>query len=159
MEAQELLKSLNEKLGGLDLAFDETKTLALEVDGMAMSILDLSESGALALTGLVGRPPPEDDLAPLYRSLLEANYTFSGAAGSTLSVNPESGDIELCRALPLAALDGESFFAEVERFVNMLETWGKIVADYRAAREAAGDATEAASFEPPPFGGSGFMQV
>ena len=33
-------------------------------------------------------------------------------------------------------LDGDSFYAEAERFVSTLENWAKIIRDFRAAPSA-----------------------
>jgi len=162
MEVNELVKGLGEKLDGLELAFDENGLVALEIDTMPVTLMNLDEAGSLAFYGVVGLPPPEDDLSDLYHALLEANHSYAGTAGATLSINAETGDVELCKALPLVALDPDSLFAELERFVNTLEVWRKIVADYRAgaeAKESGGTKPDEAPQAAAPFGEMGFMQV
>jgi len=164
MQYNELLKVFGEKLGGgMDLTPDAAGAVMLDVDGMPLTILNLEEVDLVALVGVVGEPPPEERMERLYRVLLEANHNFAGTAGSTLSINQETGKVSLCRVLPLALTDGDTFFGEVERFVNMLETWRKLVADYRAA-DSSPETPPSPSAEPRETDlgtgfGSGFMRV
>lgn len=162
MTYDELLKSFGEKLGG-GLVFepDEAGAVTLSVDGMPVTILGLEEVGQVVLTGVVGETPPEDRMERLYKALLQANHNFAATAGATMSVDPADDRISLCKALPLALADAESFFAEVERFVNTLETWRKIVSDFRGQEiEPGGDPEASAMAGEPDFPrADGFMQV
>jgi len=163
MSYDELLKAFGEKMGGsVDMTPDDAGAVALDVDGMALTILGLEEIGQVVLTGVIGEPPPEDRMERLYKAMLMANHNFAGTFGATLSVNPDDGKVSLCKTLPLALSDGESFFAEVEHFANTLETWIKLVADFRGA-EIGDGAAGAPSNEAPGGGGfgdmGGFMQV
>jgi len=154
---EDILKVFGEKIGS-ELVPDASDTVMLDVDDMPLSIIGLKELGLVVLSGVVGEPPPEDRMERLYRAMLEANHNFAGTAGATLSIDADSGNVTLCRALPLDTTDGETFFAEVERFVNTLEVWRKLVSDYRASADEppseAGDG---------PVGGFGgrdeFLQV
>ena len=119
-----------------------------------MTIQNLPELGAIALTGDIGEPPPER-LEGLYKTLLAANHLFGGTAGSTISLDPENGRIALCRTLTTMTLDGDGFYAELERFVNTAETWSRVVADYRDAATEEGETAES----PSRLGSEGFMQV
>lgn len=88
----------------------------------------------------------------------DAFHLFGGTAGATISLDPDNGRIVLCRLLPLATLDADRLYAEVERFVNTVATWAKVVADYRgAAAEVPGEGS--AEEIPAMFGAGGFMQV
>jgi len=163
MTYDDLLKDFGEKLGGgVDLTPDDAGAVGLDIDGMALTIIGLEEVGQVVLSGVIGEPPPADRMERLYKAMLEANHNFAGTAGATMSINPGDGKVSLCKALPLALTDGESFFPEVERFVNTLETWRKIIEDFRGAEletsaEAKGDVPEAVSEMTGGFGG--FMQV
>ena len=154
MDAKELIADIAKRIG---LEYDGGDTFSFEADGLVVAISSLPELDAVALTGDVGEPPPER-LEGLYKTLLGANHFFGGTAGATISLDPDNGRIALCRALPLVTLDGEKFYAEVERFVNTAETWAKVVSDYRGA---AAEAPDEGSAEPPPamFGAGSFMQV
>lgn len=152
MEAEELTASLGKRIG-IDLALDADGSCAFEADGLVVVLDYVPETGSIVLAGEIGEPPPER-LEGLYKTLLAANHLFSGTGGATLSLDGDR--IMVCRSLPTAIMDGDSFYAEVEKFVNTAETWRKIVVDYRdaAALTPAADAAESPSF---PSGG--FMQV
>ena len=112
-----------------------------------MTLNHFPEIDALALTGDVGEPPPEN-LESLYKAMLEANCAFDGTAGATLSLDSATGRFSLCRTLPLAALDPDSLYVAVEEFVNTLEAWHKIVANYRAPAQGESAGGESAEKTP-----------
>lgn len=133
MDFVELVNALAEKVGLAEgIEIDSDNRCLMEFDGMIVALQGLDEVGQVSFFSSVGEPPPER-LERLYRSLLEANHLFRGTSGSTLSVDPETGEMFLCRAMPYAALDGDSFIEELEKFVNIVENWRKFVADYRAS--------------------------
>ena len=153
MEAKELIADIAKRIG---LEYDGGDTFSFEADGLVVAISNLPDIDAVALTGDIGEPPPEH-LEGLYKTLLGANHFFGGTAGATISLDPDNGRIALCRALPLATLDGDKFYTEVERFVNTAETWAKVVSNYRdATTEAPGESDVDAA---PAFSAGGFMQV
>lgn len=164
MSYDDLIKAFGEKLGGgIELKPDETGTVMLDVDGMPLSILGLEDIGLVVLSGIIGEPPPADGKERLYEAILKANYNFMGTSGATMSINPDSGEVSLCKALPLDLTDGDKFFAETEGFLNVLESWRKIVSDFRGSidepahkAEDAGGTGAAADFG---GFGNGFMQV
>ena len=50
----------------------------------------------------------------------------------------------------------ERLMESLEKFVNVLETWRKLVEDYRPSETTSEGSSD---MEPPPFGGNGFMAV
>ncbi len=131
MDSVEIIKAFGEKVGvGFEPGADGS--CAFEADGLLVTISDLREIDSLALVGDLGEPPPER-LDALYKVLLEANHLFGGTGGATISCDPETGRLALCRVLPCGMLDGDSFYAEAECFVSTLENWAKIIRDFRAA--------------------------
>ena len=153
MEFNELIKGLSEKLGlGLSPQDD---VCVLGIDDMQVTLQALNEVDLLSTYGEIGEPPPQG-LEQLLTAMLNANHLFQGTAGATISRDPETGKFYLCRCEALSILTVERLMESLETFVNVLETWRKLVADYRPSDPAAGSAyTE----EPPPFGGDGFMAV
>ena len=131
MEASEVIKTFCERVG---IAFepDDDGTVSLEVDGSVVTINDLREIDAIVIVGDLGEPPPER-LEALYKVMLEANYLFGGTCGATISRDPKTGRFALCRVMPCVIADGDFFYAEVERFASTLETWVKIIRDFRDA--------------------------
>ena len=128
MTFDELMGEVGKTLG-VELVTHDGAT-QLEIDGMAVSILEMPALDAVVLNGVIGEPPPQG-LAQLHRAMLEANYNFAGTAGATLAVSPEDGALTLTRLVPSVQLDSAAFLSALEGFVNVLETWRKVLADYR----------------------------
>ena len=127
MTFDELVRAAGEKLGVELVTYDGMTQVT--IDDMAISVSEIAELDSVVLNGALGEPPPQG-LAALYRAMLEANYGFAGTAGATLSVNPANGELTLTRLAPLALLDADGFLALLESFVNVLEAWRTLVADY-----------------------------
>lgn len=152
MTFNELIENFGKTCGAELSATDGS--VALEIDGMSVTVQEVPERDALVVVGDVGEPPPEG-LEVLMTAMLEANYMFLGTGGGALSRDPETGRFHLCRLAPLASLDDAGFAALMETFSNVLETWRKMLADYRPA--VADDASAASGDSASPFGA--FMQV
>ena len=105
---------------------------------MAIIINYLEKIDVLVLLADVGEPPPER-LERLYKMLLEANHLFTATAGATLSLDPESGHVVLCRAVRCMAVGVEEFVSVVEQFVNTLEMWTSTVVAFRDVPKDSGD--------------------
>jgi len=159
MEYRELLNVLAERIGGgSQLTPDDSGAVVIGIDDMTLTILGIDEIDAVALSAPISEPPPEDKIERLYRAALLANFNFQGTSGATISINPETNELSLCRVLPLAILDGDSFAHAIEAFVNTLETWRKLVADFRGSVDA-GESPDASSDAMPDFSPGGFLQV
>ncbi len=141
METKELIKGLGE-LFGVELQLDEDGVCAFAADELTITIRDLPEAGIVVLSGDLGEPPPMG-LEKLYQAMLESQYLFKHTHGATFSRNPENGRFALCKPLEISLLDVKSFVAEAESFVNTVETWAKVIRDYRGtvASETAEDPT------------------
>ena len=139
MRLNELIDAFAEKVGGDFAVEDGMVTLA--IDDMTVTIQELDELGRIATYAEIGEPPPER-LEKLYEAMLAANHLFAGTAGSTISFDTESRRFYLCRADVADVMDADGFMAMLEKFVNTLETWRKLLSDYRAddsgLKEAAG---------------------
>lgn len=157
MEFREIMRQFGAKIGMSDLAPDETNACHLKVDDMSVSFAEDPDSATI-ITWAEICEPPADGSEVLNRVLMEAMFMGQGTAGSVFSIEPESGKIFLHRVDPAAALDLDSFCAMLEKFVNILESWRKTIADFRPAVEAAKRASESAA-EQPDLRMDGFMQV
>ena len=129
MEAKELVKSLGETLG-IELMLEDGGTCSFEADDFLVRIIDLPENGVIIIEGDLGTPPPEH-LEALYRTLLEAQYRFRNTSGATISCDPDTGNLVLCRAIATSLQDPESFLDAVERFISTLQVWSDVVCNYR----------------------------
>ena len=125
---------------------------ALDVDGMEVGILYDGPADAVTLCAEIGEPPAtaEDRFGGV---MLQANFLFRGTDGATLAQDPDTEAFAIVRALELPGLDPDAFSEAVERFVNQLERWKRLLADFRPAmlqtakQEEPGDPGIAMQFE------------
>lgn len=156
MDFSELMQQFGAKIGLEGLVPDGDNTCRIDIDGMSVSFMGHLESDTVVTWAEVSEPPPEG-VTLLFRVLMEAMFMGQGTGGAAFSVEPESGKIYLHRVDPLAVMDVDAFCTMLEKFVNVLEQWRKIIADFRpvaAEVEKSGSLPDDA----PAFGG-GFMQV
>ena len=99
MDTQELIGRFGEKIG-ISLSLEDG-ACAFEADGSLITVNDLPEVGAIALSGDLGEPPPER-LEALYRTLLEANHLFRETAGirKVRTTDPGPPPTVRCPGLP-----------------------------------------------------------
>ena len=151
MMFRELMAAFGEKIGLTEpIEIDEDGFCSFDVGDATVAIQGMDEIEMLALSADVGLPPPES-LESLYRELLQANDNFRGTNGATLSLDPQTGSVRLCRYAPYAALDVEGLSKLVLGFINALADWRLRVRDFRADASASADA--------PASDLSGFLQV
>lgn len=147
MEFNELIADFA-KRHAIENLVAEDNSAALDIDGIVATIVN--SDGTLTIVAEVGDPPAEG-AAAFSDLLLEANMETSAC----FAKSRDTGRYLLTRRLPLSSLDGEMFDLELENLVNVVETWRRILADYRPAAKAASE-QEA---DLPAFGANGFMQV
>ena len=155
MRFEEQIVALGSKIG-VPLQVDDEGACVLSVDDMAVTLQSIPEAESVGFWGEIGEPPPQD-LEKLLSAMLEANHMFKGTGGATISRDSETGSFFLCRILDLRNLDAEAFAAALERFVNVLEAWIRLVKDYRetAPEVPASDAPAV----PPGLRDGGFLAV
>ena len=132
METKDLIKAFCERLGIQSEAGAEG-VYTFAVDAFEFAIHDLAEQGRIALVGDLGGIP-EQHPGGLFRLMLEAQYCFRETEGATFAIDSERDCLTLNRMLLTAELDNETFFNEVERFVNQLEAWARIIRDYEGEK-------------------------
>ena len=148
MDFNELIADFATRHDVSDLVADGNAA-ALDIDGIIVAIV--ASDDRVTLSADIGEPPAEGqalfaDL--LLEGSLQADAFFAKA--------PESGLYVAVRRLALQMLDSDSFDAALEAFVNQVEAWRSLLADFRPAAQAAG---ASANEESPSFGSNGFMQV
>ena len=132
-DVKELINAFCERLG-IQSEANAEGIYAFEVDALEFAIHDLSEQRRVALVGDLGMRP-EKHPEGLFRLMLEAQHCFRETEGAIFSIDRERDRLTLKRLLSLAELDEETFFNEVERFVNQLEAWAHIIRDYNGQTE------------------------
>ena len=154
MEASETIKAFCGKVG---IAYEPDKygTCTFKADGLCVAVTDVREIDSIGLVGDLGEPPPER-LENLYKMMLEANHLLGGTGGATLSLNPDNGRFALCQFFQCRTTDADVLYSEIERFVCTLETWTKVIGDFRDVLPSVPKAGEDASDGLPK---SGFISV
>ena len=132
-DVKELINAFCERLG-IQSEANAEGIYAFEVDAFEFAVHDLSEQRRVALVGDLGMIP-EKHPEGLFRLMLEAQHCFRETEGAIFSIDGERDRLTLKRLLSLAELDDETFFNEVERFVNQLEAWAHIIRDYNGQTE------------------------
>ncbi len=131
MDFNELIEAFSAR-HGLPSLSSQDGMVALDIDGMTVEIV--SSGDIVTITSEVGEPPVEGragfaDL--LLESNMHSDILFAKASGA--------GVYMAMRRLSLQLLDVEAFDAALEALVNMVETWRRILVDYRPAAAAAAE--------------------
>lgn len=150
MDFEDLIKGLGARLG-IELSSNSDGTCVLSVDDMTVILQNIPEVFSTGFCGEIGEPPPQGQLA-LQTAMLEANHFFRGTGGATISRDSENGKYYLCRVFDSRVTDIDAFVDSLEKFVNTLEAWRQLLADYRPEEEPV-------SGEPAGSSLGGFMQV
>ena len=132
-DVKELINAFCERLG-IQSEANAEGIYAFEADAFEFAVHDLSEQRRVALVGDLGMIP-EKHPERLFRLMLEAQHCFRETEGSVFSIDRERDRLTLNRLLSSAELDDETFFNEVERFVNQLEAWAHIIRNYNGQTE------------------------
>ena len=134
----------------------EDGEVALEIDEMPI-LLATGKDSAIVITGFVGDPPAEGG-ETFAHMLLEGTMNLMDEKPAALARNPETGAYMLVQRLVQDRLALDAFCDELTAFVNLLETWRKMLEDFRPAAAAA---KTAADMQPgaQELSMSGFMQV
>ena len=121
---------------------------ALDIDGIIVTLV--ANEGVLILSAEIGDPPVES-AAAFANLLLEANLQ----SGVFFAKAPDPGPYIAVQRTPLSLIDADDFDKTLEAFVNLVETWRRLLADFRPVAKAAAERAA----EAPVFGSSGFVQV
>lgn len=142
MDIGEIMETFGRERGIGGLVPDEDGTYALDIDGMSVAFAEV-EGDRLVTWSEVCEPQPEGR-EHLFRALLEGMFMGEGTGGASFSVERGSGKVCLHRIDALGALDLPSFKGMLEKFVNVLEEWRRLVADFQPVfREVEKGATAA----------------
>ena len=158
MEFTELMNEFAGQVGLTDPSPIEDGTCRFDIDGMAVNFVEVSETRQLATWAEVGEQPSEGR-ERLYAELMEAMFMGRATGGSTFALNPESGRIQLFRLDPLPLLDLETFLAMLEKFVNVLEQWRKLLAEFSVVAPGIVKAEAASEEESRQLSLGGFLQA
>ena len=132
MDIHKIAEDLGKRLG-IEIKVSADGDFSLTVDDLPLVGQTVTGTHMVMVTATVGALPPEPHEG-LYATLLKANYRFMATAGSTLSLQPESGEVALCRLVDLRAVDADEFFTVLETFINTLDMWRETVREFRGLK-------------------------
>lgn len=126
MELQELVAKFTANVG-LGPVPPVEGVWKFSADGNVFGITGDEKGETAWLFGEIPIPSP-DRRDALLKAAMEANHFRRGTGGGTFSLNPDTGALTLADTQSLSALDEETFYAFIERFVNALATWNGLAA-------------------------------
>ena len=129
MELKDLMEAFAAAFGIADLKPDDAGVYNVKIDEMKVSFVADSDLPRLVTWGEVGELPPEGR-EKLYRVLLESMYMGKATGGATFSIEEGTDKLVFHRTDPLDTLDFEAFAAMLDTFVNILEKWRGILANF-----------------------------
>lgn len=129
----ELTKIIEEfaKVAGIDrIEPEEDGCYRFEIDGMVVTLSEVAEKEELFMWAEVGALPPEGREV-LFHTLLSALFMGRATQGAVFSIDPDTETVVLHRVDSLKTMDFEGFKTKLEQFVNVLETWRKLLDEFR----------------------------
>ena len=123
MELAELIREMGAHLGLPDVEPDEDGGAVIVIDDTYEIAIEPGEEGrGIVISATVGDLPDEGREA-VYAELLEANLMGQGVDAAALAIDPQVGDIVLCRMIPKSDLAFEDFDLELVGFASALRFW------------------------------------
>lgn len=136
MDYTELISAFAERhaIAGCDAG--EGTAVTLQIDDMTVTLLHDETEARLLICGEIGQPPP-DGAAAFAQTMLKANFS---APDMVFAQNPETNAYALICPKALNALDVNALDAAFEAFVNQLESWRAMLADFCVVTAEQSDA-------------------
>lgn len=156
MQFSDIFSIFAERYGVSGIEPDENGGCSLGIDDMTVSFMPVPGSDKLLTYSELAEVPSEKP-EMLFSAMLQANYLYQGTGGASFAQDPETKKIFLNRYDDLRFMDSDGFCTMLENFVNLVETWRKMIADYcpdEADTSAVEDALPSSA-----FGNSGFLSV
>lgn len=131
MDFDALMRDFAHESGMDEIDPDADGVYRIAADDMAIAVGILSESGALALWGDAGEPPPGEREA-FYRMLLETAYAGSGTPEALFSLDRQTGRVLLHAGDASAPDTLDGLRDRLNAFADTLGVWRQRIADFRA---------------------------
>lgn len=126
MDLEPLMQELQENLGIEYLTPNDSGEYAIEFDNWLEVHVSLLDRATVLLLSVVGRQPDDDFAAERYlEDVLRCGLAHYQQLRDVVSIEPESGDVQLRRAIDSDSLTANDLQAELEEFVNHVEYWTK----------------------------------
>ena len=134
MSLDEIMAAFGAQVGLSDLAPDGDGAYHMDIDGMAVSVMEVIESGQTVIWARVGELPSEGQDA-FCRLLLEEMSPSGEADGAIFSLQTDLNVVFLHRVEGLGLFDLDSFSSVLAKFIDLLEKWRGRLVDFRPEAE------------------------
>ena len=158
MELKELMKTFAAAAGLGEPVTDDAGGYTLVIGDMTGSFQERTETQELMTVSRVGELPDEG-AKHVYRLLMEAMFRDNGSGGAIFSLEPGSKRIWVHRRDSLATMDDEGFRSMLERFVNGMEEWRRLVGGLSELAPKLAEAKGMAEGSELPIESSAFLRV
>lgn len=158
MKLDEMIGGFAATVGIENVSPDDAGGYTLEIDGMAVSFLEATDGQELLTVAEVGELPDSGEKS-IFRYLMESMFRDGASGGAVFSLEPGTKRIWAHRRDFLPAMDGESFRTMLERFVNGMEEWRRIVSGLSDLAPKLAEAEEKAEGSELPGDASSFLRV
>lgn len=119
------LAAFGQSIGIEGLCFDEDGNCSLQIDeAIEVNVEHEADSDRIMLSASLGEVALEAREA-VYAALLQGNLFWSGTAGATLSVEPETRRAFIHQRMPAAEVTAQSLEEMLDRFVGVAEAWAR----------------------------------
>lgn len=156
MELKEIVDAFAAGMNVDGVIPDDAGTYRFVIDGMVVSFAGAGDT--LVTWAEVGEVPPMG-CERLYRTLMESMFLGELTKGGAFAIDSGSNRIFLQRFDAMPVMTPESFKAMLETFVNILEKWREIVADFRAVAPEQERKAEAEAGESRDLSLGGFLRA
>ena len=146
MELKELMRAFTAAAGLGEPETDDAGGYTFAIDDVTVSFRERTETQELITVSEVGELPDEG-AEHVYRLLMEAMFRDGGSGGAIFSLEPDSKRIWAHRRDSLATMDDEGFRSMLERFVNGMEEWRRLVGGLSELAPKLAEAKESAALE------------
>lgn len=143
MRLNEIMSAFGAEIGLPDLTAVEDGTYQLDIDDMAVSVMEVIESDQVVIWSRLGELPSAG-CAKFCRQMLAAMAPGGEAEGAVFSFERETNTLYLHRIEDMRMLDLAGFKSALEQFANLLEMWLGRLADFRPGEEPSASTDESA---------------
>lgn len=129
MEFSGLIAEFGAACGVGALEADDNGIVRVQADDIVLSFMELPVRRQIVMFADIAEKPDEG-AGQLLETLLQAQYLGGVLDGACFSISPE-GTISLHRSDRLVDLEAASFAKTVESFLNLVDKWREVVAEFR----------------------------
>lgn len=160
MELRDLIGGFSAAAGLGEPVTDDAGGYTFAIDDVMVSFLEQTETQDLVTVSEVGELPDEG-AEHVCRLLMEAMFRDGGSGGAIFSLEPGTRRIWAHRRDSLATMDDEGFRSMLERFVNGMEEWRRLVGGLSKLAPKLAEAKESAARESRELSmnAEGFMRI